>query len=145
MIPVPEWLATYEAQQLQTEPVRISKESLLESLKTQPDSVTIVDLRNEQERGSITQAVHIPATVVGGPSEIKEKFIEPILGAKPTTERIVIHCNLSGKRASFIGGWAQDYVEANGPSNVKVEILHEGIVGWLNGDQQFKEETTTEN
>lgn len=120
----------------------MNKGDLLQSLKTQPKDVAIVDLRNEQEKGFITQSVHIPATVVDGPQDIKELFLDPVLEKFPDAKTVVIHCNLSGRRATLIGGWAKDHLANYGPHDVKVEILHEGIVGWLNEDPDYKSETT---
>ncbi|KAM9919572.1 hypothetical protein OXX59_007845 [Metschnikowia pulcherrima] len=142
LMPVPEWLEKWQDEQSSTEPPRLPKEELLSKLKTTPKSVTVVDIRNEQEKGYITSAMHIPATIINGPNDIQEKFIRPILEQNPKTEEIVIHCNSSAKRASYIGGWAKDHIDQYGPSNVSVEILHEGIVGWLAGDDANRSETT---
>ncbi|GEQ69239.1 hypothetical protein JCM33374_g2910 [Metschnikowia sp. JCM 33374] len=148
MSSVPEWIEKWEPKQSAVEPPRIPKEELLETLKTAPKSVTVVDLRNELERAYITKAVHIPATKIHGPEDVQEKLVAPVLEKYPETEKIIIHCNSSAKRASFVGGWAKEKIDAdaaNGAPKVDVEILHEGIVGWLSGDESFKSETTYVN
>lgn len=136
---VPEWLAKYEDQQLATVALRLPKEDVLKLLETSPETVTVVDIRNDREKGFITKAVHIPAPTVEGPAEIGAKFIEPILEKAPDTKLIVVHCNSSARRASYIGGWADDYLKGK---DVDVAILDEGIVGWLKGGDEFAGETT---
>jgi len=138
---VPEWLKKWEIAEPETVSVRTPKEEVLSALENSPDTITVVDLRNDRERGYITKAVHIPATTIHGPEEIKSKVIDPILEVKPETKTIAIHCNSSGKRASYVAGWLDDYLKKN-PSDLKVEILHEGIVGWLAGGEKFEPETT---
>lgn len=138
---VPEWLKKWEVAEPETVSVRVPKEDVLKHLETSPDSYTVVDLRNDRERGYITKALHIPATVVDGPEDIRVKVIDKILAEKPNTKTIAIHCNSSGKRASYVAGWLDDYLKKN-PQDLKVEIVHEGIVGWLNGGSEFEPETT---
>lgn len=138
---VPEWLKKWEFAESATVSERAPKEAVLELLEKDPNSITVVDLRNDRERGYITKAVHIPATTIQGPEDIKSKVVDPILKEKPDTKVIAIHCNSSGRRASFVGGWLDDYVKKN-PSGLKVEILHEGIVGWLAGGPEYELETT---
>ncbi|OBA23120.1 hypothetical protein METBIDRAFT_9426 [Metschnikowia bicuspidata var. bicuspidata NRRL YB-4993] len=139
---VPDWLAKWGSEQLETKPHRMSKDELLAILKSAPETVTVVDLRNDRERGYITKAVHIPATVIEGPTDIQNKLVGPVLAQFPQTKKIVVHCNLSAKRAGLIGAWGKDHVAANGPQDVDVQILHEGIVGWLAAGDDFKDETT---
>lgn len=141
MYPVPEWLDKWELLQLPKNTSRLQNKDLFSRLQSNPKSVVVVDIRNEQENGRITLAVHIPATDVEGPADIQEKFLAPALKANPSAELIVIHCNLSAKRASYIAGWAEDHLEKYGPHNVKVQILHGGIVDWL-GNDDFASETT---
>lgn len=138
---VPEWLKKWETAESTTISERVPKEKVFESLQTSPDSITVVDLRNEQERGYITKAVHIPATDINGPDDIKAKVLDPILRGKPQTKQITIHCNSSAKRASYVAGWLDDYLKEH-PQGVKVDILHEGIVGWLGKGSEFESETT---
>lgn len=142
LTPVPVWLEKWQTQQLATEPRRVPKTELLTTLKKSPKSVTVVDIRNELEKGFITQAVHIPATIINGPEDVNEKLVTPVLEKYPETSKIVLYCNLSAKRTTYVGGWAKDYVDNHGPKNVDVEILHGGIVDWLTGDELFLSETT---
>lgn len=138
---VPEWLKKWEIAEPKTASVRVPREETLTALEDSPDSITVVDLRNDRERGYITKAVHIPATTIDGPEDVKAKVIDEILAVKPQTKTIVIHCNSSGKRAGYVAGWLDDYLKKN-PQDLKVEILHEGIVGWLAGGEKFEGETT---
>lgn len=137
---VPEWIAKWESQESKSVAPRLSKEEVLLILQKSPDSVTVVDLRNDRDNGFITQAAHIPATEIDGPSDIGPKLVDPIVAAKPSTELIVIHCNSSARRASYVAGWATDYTsKTSGPA---VRILDQGIVGWLQGGTEFQPETT---
>lgn len=138
---VPEWLNKWENAQSQTEAARVPKEEILTALEETPDSITVVDLRNDRERGYITKAVHIPATSINGPDDVKEKVIDKILAVKPETKTIAIHCNSSRQRAGYVGGWLDDYLKKN-HQNLNVEILNEGIVGWFAGGDKFEGETT---
>lgn len=137
---VPEWLKKWESAQSATVSKRIPKEEIFKSLKTSPESVTVVDIRTERERGYITQALHIPATDIDGPSDIKSKVVDVVLKERPATKKITIHCNSSALRASYVAGWLDDYLAQN-PQGVEVDILHEGIVGWLSAPE-LESETT---
>lgn len=141
MSSVPEWLEKWKFAQAEKEPPRAPKEQVLEQLETSPDSLTVVDLRNDRERGYITKAIHIPATTIDGPADVKAKIVDPVLEQKPETKTIAIHCNSSAQRASYVAGWVDEYFNKN-HSDLKVEILHEGIVGWLAGGPKFDSETT---
>lgn len=141
--PVPEWLVEYESEVIQVPITRISKEQLLNQLKTNPEEVAVVDLRNEQEdKGAINKALHIPATLINGADDIEKSFITPIKEQQPTAKKIVLFCNRSGKRPDYVGGWAKAYLEKEGREDLEVTILDHGITGWIQGGEEFKDETT---
>lgn len=141
MSSVPEWLKKWEGSKSETVSVRTPREEIFAHLQTSPEDITVVDLRNDREKGYITKAVHIPATTIDGPTDVKAKVIDAVLAAKPETKLIAIHCNSSAKRAGYVAGWLDDYLKEN-ELDLKVEILHEGIAGWLASGHQFDAETT---
>ncbi|WPK25545.1 hypothetical protein PUMCH_002865 [Australozyma saopauloensis] len=139
---VPQWLTDHQDQVTDTPIYRVTKEELLELLKNDEPGLAIIDIRNEQEdKGVIKKALHIPATVVDGPSGINEHFLEPVLDWQPQTKKIVLYCNSSGKRTTYIGGWAKDYLASIDRQDLEVVILDEGITGWVKGGDEFKDET----
>lgn len=131
---VPDWLEKYPDPQ--SEPSRTSREDVLKLLQNGNGETLILDLRNEREPGYINHSIHIPATEIGGYQEIKEKVLVPIAKQFPKTRLIVVHCNSSGRRASKVGGWLEDYSKEHN-TDVKVTILHEGIKGWLAAGAPF--------
>lgn len=130
---VPDWLEKYSGPK--NEPSRTSREEVFKLLQ-EGDETLILDLRNDREPGYITHSIHIPATEICGYEEIKEKVLVPIAQQFPKTRLIVVHCNSSGRRASKVGGWLEDYSREHNTA-VKVTILHEGIKGWLAAGAPF--------
>lgn len=140
--PVPEWLVEYENEVLEMPITRIPKEELLELLKSRPAEVAVIDLRNEQEdKGIIKKALHIPATLINGAADVERSLFTPIQEQQPTAKQIVLFCNRSGKRPTYVGGWAKDYLAKNGRLDLDIVILDEGITGWVKGGEEFKDET----
>lgn len=140
--PVPQWLVEYESEVLDLPIHRIPKEELLELLKSKPEEIAVVDLRNEiEDKGVIKQALHIPATVINGSADIERGLIAPVQEQKPGAKQIVLFCNRSGKRPTYVGGWAKDHLAKTGHQGLDVVILDEGITGWVQGGDEFKEET----
>lgn len=139
---VPEWLVEYEADVEDVPITRITKEELLVQLKTSPNEVALVDLRNEiKDKGAIRKALHIPATIIHGPNDVQESLLTQVRKQRPDARRIVLFCNRSGRRPSYVGGWVKKHLEKEKSNEWDVVILDEGIAGWVRGGDKFKDET----
>lgn len=140
--PVPEWLVEHESEVLDLPIHRIPKEELLELLKNKPEEIAVVDLRNDiEDKGVIKKALHIPATVINGPADVNRALFAPIEKQKPGAKKVVLFCNLSRKRPTYVGGWAKDYLAKTGKQDLEIVILDGGITGWVQGGDEFKDET----
>lgn len=121
------WLEKYP--EANTVSSRTSREEIFKQLGESNDAL-ILDIRGDRAPGYIRKSIHIPATDVDGYEDVKTSVLDPLFAAYPQTKLIVVHCNSSGRRASKIAGWLDDYLKENG-GDFKVTILHEGIKGWL--------------
>lgn len=131
---VNEWLEKYpEPASVAT---RTSREEVLKLIEENPKQVAILDLRGERAPGYIRDSVHIPAPTIEGYEQLKSAVLDPIAKQRPEAKLIVVHCNSSGRRASKVGGWLDDYNKEHG--GVQATILHEGIVGWLGAGEPFE-------
>lgn len=133
---VNEWLETYPNPKATAS--YTPAEEVLKLLETTPESIAIVDLRNDRDGGYLKESVHIPATTLTDPKKIKEEAIDIVKAARPSADTIIIHCNSSRQRASKTAGTIQDFLDDNNVSDLKVTILQGGIAGWLPLDEPYK-------
>ncbi|RKP30508.1 hypothetical protein METBISCDRAFT_23240 [Metschnikowia bicuspidata] len=139
--PVTQWLDEYKDEVVDVPILRIPKEELLELLKKNPEQVAAVDLRNEiEEKGVIKKALHVPATVIDGAADVERGLLLVVLEQKPQAKQIVLFCNRSGLRPTYVGGWAKQHLEKTG-LDVEVVILDGGITDWVTGGVEFQDET----
>lgn len=134
-ISVNDWLDRYP--EPKSTASRLSADELLQLLKKNDSSTTILDLRNDRAPGFIKQSVHIPATSISGYSDIERVVLDKLLESNKNLKLIVVHCNSSKKRASKVAGWIQDHINEKKVSDYAVTILDKGIVGWLELDEPF--------
>lgn len=135
--PVIEWVNLHEGDS-NTVTKRLSAESVLKLLQEKPETISILDLRNDRDPAILQRSVGIPATTLTNKANIKHEVIDKLIQENPNLDLIVIHCNSSRKRASIVGAWIQDYLDSNPNEKYQVAILDGGIVGWLELPEPYK-------
>lgn len=122
-------------------------EEVLSLLESTPETIAIIDLRNDREGSYLKESVHIPATSLTDPKKIKEEAIDRVKAVKSTADTLIVHCNSSRQRAAKVAGTIQDYLDENNISDLKVTVLQGGIAGWLPLGEPYKSFVihTTEN
>ncbi|KAG7195377.1 uncharacterized protein KQ657_003906 [Scheffersomyces spartinae] len=133
---VVEWLKVYP--EPKTTASYTEADEVLTLLKTTPETIAIIDLRNDRDPGYLKESVHIPAITLTDPKKIREEAIDLVKEAKPTAETIIVHCNSSKQRAVKVAGTIQDYLDQNNVPDLKVTVLKGGIAGWLPLDEPYK-------
>ncbi|KAL2170376.1 hypothetical protein VTG60DRAFT_4962 [Thermothelomyces hinnuleus] len=128
------WYAAYPAPK--SEVVTISREEVLEMLKTTPlekRDFVLVDLRrNDFEGGTIRGSINLPAQSL--PLTLPSVYATfKAAGMR----KVIFYCGSSTGRGSRATGWLADHIAEVGDKDMKSLALAGGIKGWAAAGPEY--------
>ncbi|EGS18384.1 rhodanese-like domain-containing protein [Thermochaetoides thermophila DSM 1495] len=130
------WWAAYP--EPQSKPARISREEVLQMLKTKSlgerDFILVDVRRNDFEGGTVQGSINLPAQSLY-PTIASVYTVFKAAGVK----KAIFYCGSSSGRGPRSAAWLADHISRVGDTTMESLILEGGIKGWVNAGPEYVE------